>query len=147
MTDDQLSPGAIGALLREGRALTLAQLKAIGISPEDVDEKWMDEMVKRLFHEIRKQLSQLEAAKAESDTSADAARRAANARALAGLEKTMERLVRLEQQRAATLEMKVIGSNDEARLELERRLDQCLAARRALLPAPATEDRGDSSSS
>ena len=133
--------------VREGGALNLSELAELGIHPEDVDETWMDEMVKRLFHEIRKQLSQLEAAMADSDTPEAASRRAANARALSALEKTLERLAHLEEQRETTREMKVINSNDEARLALERRLDQCLAARRAFLPAPKPDDGGGSSSS
>jgi len=132
--------------MHEGGALNMSELNELGIHPEDVDEIWMDEMVKRLFHEIRKQLSQLETAMANGDTSEQASRRAANARSLASLEKTLERLARLEEQRASSREMKVINNHEEARLALERRLDQCLAARRALLAPPEPETGGDSSS-
>lgn len=123
----------VGAILRDGVALTLDDLKQLGIHPQDVDEKWMDEMVKRLFHEIRKQLSQLEVAKAAGDTAENATRRKANAATLSALERTLERLARLEQRRVFNRETKVIGSDDDARAALERRLDQRLAAMRALV--------------
>ena len=113
-------------------ALTLADLWALGIRPEDVDEQWMDDMVKRLFHELRKQMSQLETALKKDDTAGDAVRRATNARTLAGLERTLERLARLEQQRALSRETKVAATNDDALGRLKRRLDQLLAASETL---------------
>ena len=116
-------------------ALTLAELLALGICPEDVDEQWMDEMVKRLFHELRKQMSQLETAMKKDDSPEQAGRRATNARTLDSLERTLERLARLEQQRVLSRETKVAAKNDGARAALERKLDQLLAAARAL-PSP-----------
>jgi hypothetical protein len=113
---------------RADGALTLDDLRALGIRPEDVDEQWMDEMVKRLFHELRRQLSQLETAKAIKDTPVEAGRRATNVRTLVSLERTLERLARLEQQRALARETKVAAGNDDAVAALERRLDQLLAA-------------------
>jgi hypothetical protein len=133
--------------VRDGGGLIMSELEELGIHPEDVDENWMDEIMKRLFHEIRKQLSQLEAAQFSSDTAEQAARRAANARSLSSLQKTLERLARLEEKRETVRDMKVINADDNARLELERRLDQCLAARRALLPPPKPETGGNSASS
>lgn len=133
--------------VREGGALNLSELGELGIHPEDIDANWMDEMIKRLFHEMRKQVSQLETAMVDSDTKEQAARRATNARSLASLEKTLERLARLEEKRETTQEMKVINVCETARLEMERRLDQCLAARRSLLPAPGNDTGGGDKSS
>jgi hypothetical protein len=131
MTETPTKTGEAFAILRAGGALTLEQLKALGIQPEDVDQKWMDEMVKRLFHEMKKQLSQLEAAKAASDTAEHAGRRGANARSLIALERTLERLVALEQRRVLNRDVKVAKSDDDIRAEIERKLDQCLAERQA----------------
>ncbi len=114
-------------------ALTLADLWALGIRPEDVDEGWMDEMVKRLFHELRKQISQLETAMKKDDSPEQAGRRATNARTLNSLERTLERLARLEQQRVLSRETKVAAKDDDTYAELERRLDQRLAANRTQL--------------
>jgi predicted FMN-binding regulatory protein PaiB len=119
---------------RADGALTLDDLRALGIRPEDVDEEWMDEMVKRLFHELRRQLSQLETAK---DSVEQAGRRATNVRTLVSLERTLERLARLEQERALSRETKVAAGNDDAVAALERRLDQLLAAGGA--PPPSKE--------
>jgi hypothetical protein len=111
-----------------GGDLSLDDIRAAGVTPDDIDSDWLDEMVKRLFHELRRQLAQVEAAKPDSDEHKDAARRAANVRALSGIERTLERLARMEQQRAAARETKIAAKNDEARAALERQLDQLLAA-------------------
>ena len=139
MNQTPTKAGEVGAILRAGGALTLAQLAECGICPQDVDEKWMDEMVKRLFHEIRKQLSQLETAKAASDDAGQAGRRSANARTLAALERTLERLETLQQRRVLDRERKVVKADEYARAALERRLDQLLEAARAQVPADKPE--------
>jgi flagellar biosynthesis regulator FlaF len=100
---------------------TLAEIRAEGIGPEDITEDWMDDMVKRLFRELKRQLSQVENAKPAPETH-QAGLRAANARTLAGLERTLERLARLEQQRALVRETKVTANKDNARAALERRI-------------------------
>jgi len=131
MNQTPTKAGGVGAILRAGGALTLEDLAELGIRPEDVDEKWMDEMVKRLFHEIRKQLSQLEAAKAASDDREQAGRRNANSRTLAALERTLERLDTLQQRRVLKREKMVATSDDDSHAEVKRKLDQCLEARRS----------------
>lgn len=136
MASDKLTLAEAREVLRTGGALTLEQLEALGIRPKDIDEAWMDETMKRLFHEIRKELSQLETAMKRDDTADEANRRSANARTLASLERTLERLAQLEQRRVFNREMKVVGSDDEARAALVRRLDQRLAAMETL---PASE--------
>lgn len=98
---------------------------AAGVTPDDVDTKWMDDMVKRLFKELNRQMCQLENLKEGTSTGPD---RAANARTLGSLERTLERLARMEREREALREKKVAKKNDEARAALIRRLDQLLAA-------------------
>lgn len=90
------------------------------------DNEWLDDMVKKLMTVLEAQLN----AVADTQPKADAATRAANARTLASLERTLERLSRLERERAQVREKKVAkaGGPDGARQALERRLDKRLAA-------------------
>jgi hypothetical protein len=105
---------------------TLARLKAQGIRPEDIDEIWLDEMVKRLFSELKRQLSQVESA--DPATGSGSSERGANARTLAALERTLERLAKLEQQRIERREKKVAPKHDGVREALERKIDRLAAA-------------------
>jgi hypothetical protein len=91
------------------------------LTPEDIDEEWFDTMVKKLFSELERQLAQVAKSKPPS-----AAARAADARTLSALERTLERLAKLERERVAVRERKVTRLNDNARQTLERRLDQLL---------------------
>lgn len=96
---------------------------AAGVTPEDIDSEWMNDMVKRLFKELNRQMCQLEGLKEGSSTGPD---RAANARTLSSLERTLERLARMERERELLREKKVAVKNDEVRDALIRRLDQLL---------------------
>jgi hypothetical protein len=116
--------------------LTHAEIRARGVRPDDIDENWLDMMVKRLFLELQRQLSQVENAKPAPETE-QASLRAANARTLASLERTMERLAKLEQQRACMRETRMAARNDSARAELERRIHCIIAAART--PSGFTE--------
>lgn len=98
---------------------------AYGVKPEEIDSQWMDHMVNRLFKELNRQMCQLENLKEGLSTGPD---RAANARTLSSLERTLERLARLEREREALREKKVAKKHDEVRDALVRRLDQLLAA-------------------
>jgi CRP-like cAMP-binding protein len=98
------------------------------VGPDDVDSQWLDDMVKRLFRELNRQMCQLENLKEGTSTGPD---RAANARTLDSLERTLERLARMEREREALRQKKVARKNDEAREALIRRLDQLLAQGRA----------------
>jgi hypothetical protein len=98
---------------------------AAGVTPEDINTEWLDDMVKRMFKELNRQICQLENLKEGAGTGSD---RAANARTLGSLERTLERLARMEREREALREKKVAKKNDEARAALIRRLDQLLAA-------------------
>ncbi len=98
--------------------------QAAGVRPDDIDSEWLDDMVKRLFNELSRQMYQLENIKQGTGSAPD---RAANARTLSSLERTLERLARMEREREAMREKKVAKKNDEARDALIRRLDQLLA--------------------
>jgi hypothetical protein len=99
------------------------------------DSDWLDTMVKKLITVLEAQLN----AVAGAELGGDAASRAADARTLSALERTLERLSRLEQARAAVREKKVTESGTShgtgARAALERRLDKRLAALAKKKPA------------
>ena len=89
------------------------------LKPEDVDSDWLDDMVKRLFNELDRQMKQVE----ESRTgSTDAQGRAANARTLASLERTLERLSRTERERMAQRTSKALTKDGNRRAEIERKI-------------------------
>jgi hypothetical protein len=97
------------------------------ITSNDINTEWMDIMVKRLFKELNRQLAQVESLKPEQARAAD---RVQNARVLASLERTLERLARLEKDREGRRERKGL-KNDDARKALERRLDKLVGTERA----------------
>lgn len=97
------------------------------LMPEDIDEEWMDLMVKRLFRELDRQLNMIE----ENKTPPTQAERAQTARTLASMERTIGRLTRIEKERNVMREHKVAQTNDDKRAILERRLDQLAAAEHA----------------
>jgi hypothetical protein len=105
--------------------MTRRRAAASVVAPGDIDEEWLDEMVKKLFRELEKQLAAVSRSK---PATGDASARAANARTLSSLERTLERLSRLERERASVRERKVVRHDDDARAALERRLDKLLAA-------------------
>lgn len=84
--------------------------------------EWMDEIMDRFLLAIDKQLKQIEEVKACAIPEQER-----HARALASLERTLERLVRMESARAS-YERKVTMTYEEARAEFERRLDKLIAA-------------------
>jgi hypothetical protein len=95
------------------------------------DPQWLDTMVKKLITVLQAQLD----AVSRVGTEGDAGSRAADARTLASLERTLERLSRLEHERAAqkyTAREKKIAKHakdgESGRAALERRLDKRLAA-------------------
>lgn len=104
------------------------------------ESEWLDEMVKKLMAVLEAQLN----AVASAEPKGDAGARAADARTLSALERTLERLSRLERERAAVREKKVTKTrgNHGARETLERRLDKRLAALAAAKPAGKSERDG-----
>jgi hypothetical protein len=109
----------------------------IGVTAEDIPQGWMDDMVKRLFTVLNRQLIRIESAQlAESDHDGrppplDPQNSAAQARTLASMQRTLERLTTMETRRIRARETKVTASDDDAYEELERRFDQLAAAGRA----------------
>lgn len=100
--------------------------------PQDITKKWLDEMVKRVFAELNRQLAQIEASAPPEGIKGEVAR-ATNARTLASLERTLERLSKLQMQRAEqshklATERKVQKKHASAREKLEQRLDRLVAA-------------------
>jgi hypothetical protein len=92
----------------------------------DFDSEWLDTMVKKLITVLQDQLEGV--AQAQADAKDAQARAAADARTLSSLERTLERLSRLERERAAVKEKKIAKHDTDARAALERRLDKRLAA-------------------
>ncbi|MDB5740211.1 MAG: hypothetical protein JWP16_1251 [Alphaproteobacteria bacterium] len=90
------------------------------------DSEWLDTMVKRLIAELEKQLVAVAGAQTDQSTPQS---RAADARTLAVLERTLEKLARLERERATVREKKIARHDTQGRAALERRLDKRLAAR------------------
>ena len=107
--------------------------------PEEIDEEWKDDIVNRLLRELKRQLSQLENTKPTTGIDQHNIRNA-NMSTLAAIERTLERMLRIEQQRELARETRMTLVNDGARAALERRLDQLLAATQAL-PAPEKSER------
>lgn len=93
-------------------------------------------MVKNLKDELQRQLARVRDAE---DGGHDAKSRAADARTLAALQNTLERLGRLEQQRALVRESKVAKHADGARAALVRRLDKLLEPGKPDKPARKPE--------
>ena len=89
------------------------------LKPEDINSDWLDDMVRRLFNELDRQMKQVE----ESRTACnDAQGRAANARTLASLERTLECLSRTERERQAQRTSKALTKDGNRRAEIERKI-------------------------
>jgi hypothetical protein len=104
-------------------ALTRDQFSTRGVKPDDVKPDWMDKMVKRLFSELQKQLARIEATKPDDNDTKCASVRAANVRTLSSIEQTLERLARLEQQRVAKRQTKMVVRKDELRASIQHKID------------------------
>lgn len=102
-----------------------ARLPAIpkGLTASDINPDEMDDVIMRIFKELRKQLSQMEAKKADQLTASDRER---HARILANLERTMERLAAVEAGRAAQRKSAKENDRDVLLTELHRRLDRAI---------------------
>jgi len=89
------------------------------------DTEWLDIMVTRLQAELQRQLARISDLENPPNTASE---RAADARTLVALERTLERLAKLERERAAVKEKKIAKHDGSARAALERRLDKRLDA-------------------
>jgi hypothetical protein len=110
-------------------ALTRADIEAAGVKPDDIDSDWLDKMVKRLFRELNRQLACIESTKPDEGDTKKASVRAANIRSLGAIERTLERLARMEQERIAKRQTKTAGKNEHLRVQLEYRINSILAAK------------------
>ncbi len=96
-----------------------ASLNTRGLRPTDINPDEMDDVTMRIFHELRKQLSMMECKKAEHLTTQD---RESHARILASLERTMERLAKVEAGRAAARKSQMSVKDGSRRNLLLRKL-------------------------
>ena len=102
----------------------------INITAEDIPPGWMDNMVKRLFDELNRQMIRVERtsiqisdkknAKDEYDDKPD--EREQHARTLASLQRSLERLTAMETSRAPLRKSKPNRKPGEIRATLEQRL-------------------------
>ncbi len=104
----------------------------IGVEAEDIPQGWMDDMVKRLFDVMNRNLIRLETAQiknTENPKELDKILKETSqqSRLAAQIRADLERLRKLEMKRQAK-KPKVTVSDDEARAELKRRLDRLAAA-------------------
>ena len=109
---------------KPGVEMSLDEIRARGVTPEDIDSDWLDKILQRLFRALEVQLARIEATTAYDDDVKRAQVRAANVRALSAIERTLERLARLEQQRVASRKTKASAGYEEIRAEIERRIDR-----------------------
>jgi hypothetical protein len=112
-------------------------LSTRGLKPFDLNPDEMDDVTMRIFNELRKQLSMMETKKAEQ---LDAQDRERHARILASLERTMERLAKVEAGRTAARKSKVTTNDGlSGRKALEARIDRIIAVEFERAAAERTE--------
>ena len=102
----------------EDVAATLHTLK-----PEDIDSKWIDEMVHKLFRQLKKQLHSLEtfAGNAKPD---EIARFNKNAETLQKFQRTLKELIALEMQRDNARATKAARKPKDVREKLAQQLSE-----------------------
>lgn len=94
---------------------------------EAVDDDWKDDLVIRMLRELKRQLIQLENTKPTPEID-QANIRMVNVRALASMQRMLDRLIRQDEQRSLKRETRVAAKNDDAYAELERRINRLVAA-------------------
>lgn len=102
----------------------------IGVSAEDIPPGWMDDMVKRLFEQLNRELIRAERASTHAPEAKDAGNkvvddpdaREKNARILTRLQTQLEKLTKMEMERAALRATKSARKPSAARAELARKL-------------------------
>ena len=100
----------------------------IGVTAEDIPPGWMDDMVKRLFDELNRQMIRAEKAsinepdqkkdEAESDKQLEV--REKHARVLVRLRGELERLTQMEMKRASLRATKKSRTRNETRADIRR---------------------------
>jgi hypothetical protein len=104
----------------------------IGVEAEDIPQGWMDDMAKRIFVVMNRNLIRLETAQSkvndEDKTSEQIIKETAQHQRLASqIRADMQRLRKLEMKRQSN-KPQVTVSDDEARDELKREIDRIIAA-------------------
>lgn len=94
-----------------------------GLTKDDIDPDEMDNVIMRIFQELRRQLSMMEAKKPDELDTADRER---HARILSNLERTMERLSKLQSERAEARKSRAVGTADDARARVRSKITQIL---------------------
>jgi hypothetical protein len=104
-----------------------------------LDSKWKEEFVESLLRELRRQLQQLQnaAPTAEPD---QAGIRAQNVATLARIERSLDRLMKMQEAQALKRDITMAANNDNAKETLQRRMDQLLAAAEAKFPAGESDE-------
>ena len=100
----------------------------IGVIAEDIPQGWMDDMVKRLFEELNRQMLRLEKTSTqESDKkdhndmiADDPDKREKNARTLTRLRTDLEHLTKMEMERASLRATKTTRTRTETRAGIRR---------------------------
>lgn len=121
---------------KEPRALEEIRVHA----PAPIDDKWKDEFVESLLRELRRQLHQLENAP-PAPHGDEASIRSHNVQTLARIERSLDRLIRMHENRYLKQGQTKGLSDDDARAALERRLDK-LAAATTARPSSKGNDGG-----
>ena len=105
----------------------------LGVTAEDIPQGWMDDMIKRLFEELNREMIRIETRSrkmsdkkenAPEDTDEEQEKRT---RKLERVQRTLKNLTQMELERQLPRETKVTRY-DDPHAELERRLNQRLAA-------------------
>ena len=97
-------------------------LSTRGLKPFDLNPEEMDDVIMRIFTELKRQLEVME--KAEAKDLRDASVREKHARILASLERTMERLAQIEAGRAAARKSTASIQNESPVDALKRELSR-----------------------
>lgn len=122
------------------RTLMLAAFDTLWtVNPEDIAADWIAAMAKRLLAEINRQLASLESVKYDNATNQPSnADRLANAKALASLHTTLEKVSRSLVRHEGTMHARKSRDYETARAEIERVVDGVFTevAAQGSLPAP-----------
>jgi len=94
-----------------------------GLTKDDIDPDEMDDVIMRIFQELRRQLSTMEVKGKEELEPADRER---HARTLANLERTMERLTKLHSERVEARKSKVKDTDADPRAIVRSRLTRLI---------------------
>jgi hypothetical protein len=124
-------PGAADALARPPQVPK-------GLTASDIDADEVDDVIMCIFKELRKQLSQMESKEAEQLTTTDRER---HARILASLQRTAEKLAKVEASRAAARKSHASNQDGTALEALKRELSRVTGVEFARRGSRAPDER------